>query len=149
MYPAVPRCAALYPTSVTLLLEPRPLLDKADEGGDASAWADHHHRAAGFEGQPELRLPDIHGHGGLVPVVHHHFVLQPVGGDSPVDPTRLGLVLQHHGADVNTVGKHLTRTMARSPMLTSNGLHLILHLYSPLSYSLNSQCETTFITICM
>lgn len=86
-----------------MLLEPAALLDEAHEGGDAGAGPDHDDWVGGLEGQAELGLADVHGHGGLVAVVRHQLVLQPVGGHALVDPARLGLVLHHHGADVDAV----------------------------------------------
>lgn len=91
----------------TLLFQPSPLLDEAHEGSDSSPRADHDDRVGGFEGQAELRLADVHGNGGLVAVVSDQFVLQPVGGDSLVDAAGLGVVLHHHGADVDAVRVNL------------------------------------------
>lgn len=90
-----------------MLLQPSPLLDEADEGGDARAWPDHDHGRAGLEGQPELRLPHVHGHQGAAPVLIRNLVLQPVGGHPFVQPARLGLVLHRHGTDVDGVGMNL------------------------------------------
>lgn len=90
-----------------MLLEPAALLDEANEGGDARARPDHDDGVGGLEGQAELGLADVHGHGGLVAVVCHQLVLQPVGGHALVDPPRLGLVLHHHGADVDAIGVDL------------------------------------------
>lgn len=91
----------------TLLFEPGPLLDEAHEGSDSRPRADHDHWVGGLEGQAELRLADEHGNGGLVAVVSDQFVLQPVGGNSLVDAASRGLVLHHHGADVDAVGVNL------------------------------------------
>lgn len=93
--------------ALTLLLQPGPLLDEADEGGDASARPDHDHGRAGLEGQPELRLPDVHGHQGAAPVLVRHLVLEPVGGHPFVQAACLGLVLHRHGTDVDGVGMNL------------------------------------------
>ncbi len=90
------------------MFEPAALLNEAHEGGDASARADHDHRVRGLEGQAELRLADVHGHRGLVSVVGGHLVLQPVSGDSFVDPACLGLVLHHYSTDVDAVGMNLS-----------------------------------------
>jgi len=92
---------------LTLLLQPGSLLYEADEGGYASAWSNHDDGRAGFEGQAELRLPDIHGHQGVPPILVGHLVLQPVGGHPFVQPSRLGLVLHRHSADVDGVGVNL------------------------------------------
>lgn len=90
-----------------MLFEPAPLLDEAHEGSDSCPRADHNHWVGGLEGQPELRLPDIHGNGGLVAVVCDQFVLQPVGGDSLVDAVSLGFVLHHYCTNVDAVGVNL------------------------------------------
>ncbi len=84
-------------------------MDEAHEGSDSCPWADHDHRVGCFEGQAELRLPDVHGNGGLVAVVCDQFVLQPVGGNSLVDAVSLGFVLNHNGTDVDAVGVNLNR----------------------------------------
>lgn len=92
-----------------MLFEPASLLDEAHEGSDASARAHHDDRVGGLEGQTELGLADVHGHCGLVAIVHH-LVLEPVGGHSIVEAAGLGLVLHHHGTDVDAVGVELGRT---------------------------------------
>lgn len=92
---------------LTLLLQPGPLLDEAHEGGYACARSNHDDRCAGFEGQAELRLPDIHGHQGVPPILIGHLVLQPVGGHPFVQPSCLGLVLHRHSTDVDGVGVDL------------------------------------------
>lgn len=91
-----------------MLLEPTPLLNEAHEGGDARAGPDHDDRVAGLEGQTELGLAHVHGHGGLVAVVGGQLVLQPVGGHPLVGAARAGLVLHHYAADVDAVGVHLS-----------------------------------------
>lgn len=91
----------------TLLLEPASLLDEAHEGSDAGPGAHHEHRVAGLEGQAELGLADEHRNGGLVAVVRYQLVLQPGGGHALVEAPSLGLVLHHHGADVDAVGVDL------------------------------------------
>lgn len=96
-----------------MLLEPAALLDEAHEGSDAGAGPDHDDWVGGLEGQAELGLADEHGHSGLVTVVRHQLVLQPVGGHALVHPARLGLVLHHHGADVNAVGVDLQQQQWR------------------------------------
>lgn len=93
----------------TLFLKPGTFLNEAHEGCDACARADHDDRVAGLEGQPELGLADVHGHGGLVSVVGDRFGFEPVGGDAFVDAARLRLVLHHDCADVNAVGMHLSQ----------------------------------------
>lgn len=110
-------------TNTTLLFEPGPLLDEAHEGGDSRARADHDHRVGGFEGQAELGLADEHGNGGLAAVVRDQFVLQPVGGDSLVGTAGRGLVLHHHGADVDAVGVNLQNAAE----FTNGPLLLFLH----------------------
>lgn len=90
-----------------MLFEPAALLDEAHEGGNAGAGPDHDDGVGGLEGQAELGLADVHGHGGLVAIVRHQLVLQPVGGHALVDPARFGLILHHHGADVDAVGVDL------------------------------------------
>lgn len=92
-----------------MLFEPAPLLDEAHEGSDSCPRADHNHWVGGLEGQPELRLSDVHGNGGLVAVVCDQFVLQPVGGDSLVNAASLGFVLHHYCTDVDAVGVNLQR----------------------------------------
>ena len=89
----------------TLLFEPVSLLDEAHERSDSSPRADHDHRVGGFKRQTELGLADVHGNGGLVAI--DDFVFQPVGCYSFVDAVRLGLVLHHHGTDVDAVGVNL------------------------------------------
>ena len=105
-----------------MLFEPASLLDEAHEGGDASAGAHHDDRVRGLEGQAELGLADEHGHGGLVAVVHHRLVLEPGGGHSIVDAARLGLVLHHHGTDVDAVGMDLWRWAVRTNVKSPNTL---------------------------
>lgn len=56
-----------------------------------------------------MGLADVHGYGGLVPVVSWQFGLKPVGSDSLVDAVRLSLVLNHHSADVDAVGVNLSQ----------------------------------------
>lgn len=89
----------------TFPFEPASLLDEAHERSDPSARANHDHWVGGLEWQAELGLADVHGHGGLVAV--DELVFQPVGCDSLVDAPRLGLVLHHHGTDVDAVGVNL------------------------------------------
>lgn len=114
----------------TLLFEPAPFLDEANERSDSCPRANHDHWVGGFEGQAELRLADVHGNGGLVAVVTDQFVLQPVGGNSLVDAASLSLVLQHYGTDVDAVGVNLQN---RGGLLT--GLHF------------NSQIWPTFLYV--
>lgn len=88
-----------------MLFEPASLLDEAHERSDPSARADHDHRVGRLEWQSELGLADVHGDGGLVAV--DEFVFQPVGRHALVDAARLGLVLHHHGTDMDAVGVNL------------------------------------------
>lgn len=90
-----------------MLFEPAPLLDKAHKGSDSCPRANHDHWDCGFEGQAELRLADVHGNGGLVPVVSDCFVLQPVGSHPLIGSASLGLILYHHGTDVDVVSVNL------------------------------------------
>lgn len=90
-----------------MLFEPASLLDEAHERSNSSPRADHDHRVGGFERQAELRLADVHGDGGLVPIVRDQFVFQPIGRNSLVGAASLGLVLDHDGADVDAVGMNL------------------------------------------
>lgn len=90
-----------------MLLQPGPLLNEANKGGYASPWSDHDDGRAGFEGQAKLRLPDVHGHQGVAPVLVRHLVLEPVGGHPFVQASRLGLILHCHSTDVDGVGVHL------------------------------------------
>lgn len=106
--------------SHTLFFEPFAFLNKAHEGGDASARSDHDNWVCGLEGQAELRLADVHGHRGLVSVVGWHLVLQPVSGDSFVDPTRLSLVLHHDGTDVDAVGMNLSHKTHKTLQYTQS-----------------------------
>lgn len=96
-----------------MLFEPAPLLDEAHEGGDPRPRADHDHWVGGLEGKAELGLADVHGDGGLVAVVGHQFVLQPVGGHALVDAVGLGFVLHHDGADVDAVGVDLQKMVGK------------------------------------
>lgn len=99
----------LWPTASinTLLFEPTPLLDEAHEGSDSRPRANHDHWDGGFEGQAELRLADVHRNSGLVAVVSDQFVLQPVRGHSLVDAASFGLILYHHGTNVDAVRVNL------------------------------------------
>lgn len=96
------------PAGPTLLFKPGALLNEAHEGCDACAGTNHDDRVAGLERQPELGFADVHRRGGLVPVISWQFGLKPVGSDTLVDAVRLGLVLNHHGADVDAVGVNLS-----------------------------------------
>lgn len=93
----------------TLLFKPGTLLNKAHERCNASARTNHDDRVASLEGQPELRLADVHWHGGFVPVVSRLFGFKPVGSDTLVDAVCLRLVFDHHGADVDAVGVNLSQ----------------------------------------
>lgn len=88
-------------------LQPASLLDESHEGSDTRPWANHDNWATGLEGQSELGLSDVHGHRGLVPVVCHHLVLQPVCGHALAGTARRGLVLHHHSTDVDAAGMNL------------------------------------------
>lgn len=90
-------------SSHTLILLPCSLLDEAHERGDASSGPDHDYRITGFERQAELGSPNIHGNGGLVPIIGHIFILKPVGGHTFEDSSCLGGVLYHHSTDVDRV----------------------------------------------
>lgn len=93
----------------TLLFKPGSLLNETHERCNACARTNHDDRVAGLERQPELGLADVHGHGGLVPVVSWQFCLKPVGSDTLVDAVRLSLVFNHHGADMDAVGVNLSQ----------------------------------------
>lgn len=92
-----------------MLFKPGALLNETHEWCDACAGTNHDDRVVGLEGQPELGLADVHRHGGLVPIVSGKFGLKPVGSDTLVDAVCLGLVLNHHGADVDAVGVNLSQ----------------------------------------
>lgn len=84
-----------------MFLLPCSLLDEAHEGGDASTRPDHDYRVTGFEWQPELGSPNIHGNGVLMAVIGHFFVHKPVGGHTLEDSFCPGSVLYHHSTDVD------------------------------------------------
>lgn len=111
-----------------MLFEPGPLLDKAHEGGDPRPWADHDHRVGGLEGKAELGLADVHGDGGLVAVVGHQFVLQPVGGHALVDAAGLGFVLHHDGADVDAVGVDLQKMAEKLTRMLGSRVEMTRHM---------------------
>ena len=85
----------------TLFLLPGALLQEAHEGSDARARSDHDDGRAGLEGQAELGLPDIQGHGGRVTIVGGRHVLEPGGGHAHVGAAGGRRILHHHGTDVH------------------------------------------------
>lgn len=93
----------------TLLFKPGTLLNEAHEWRNACAGTNHDDWVAGLEWQPELRLADVHRHGGFVSVVSRLFGFKPVGTDTLVDAVCLSLVLNHYSTDVDAVGVNLSQ----------------------------------------
>lgn len=123
-------CVSVNHHMLTLLLEPATLLNETHEGGDASAGPDHDDWVAGLEGQPELGLAHVHGHGGFVAVVSGQLALQPVGGHTLVGATRAGFILYHHTADVDAVGVHLSTEGASELWLQTDRGRWLSNYYS-------------------
>lgn len=129
----------------TLLFEPASLLDEAHEWSDSRPRADHDDWVGGLEGQPELGLANVHGHGGLVTVISNHFVLKPVGGYSLVDAASLGLVLHDHSADVDAVGVNLKKTKNLLIGDTEGPTFYILRCIFYMSFSILCLCHKYFV----